>query len=293
MVVSGEYMLIQASTLKLVLVAVASGFFAALGTGMISSASGIGIPEMKLYGYPLPWIVTDLNGPTQYVLTNLALNIVFWAAVLSISLVSLQKIMFPALGIEVDRKRILLMTLLFIPLGFAMTFAHETGHAALASAVGGELKYMKITYLEVYPRLAVTPEFQLGLTEVAGLTYGSVEYGLMLLGGSTTTNIASWITGLVLLVTSLGGKAEFILKLLGFFGILDLPFYVVFPQIGLRHWIFIGGESGPEPLIGARMVGIPDAAFYLMVGVLTLGLLLLYSKTLRTTVLSISPLRRL
>jgi len=121
----------------------------------------------------------------------------------------------------------------------------------------------------------------LGCVNVNGLAYDSVAYGLMLLGGSMTTNIASWILGLILFKTSFGNKTQASLKVLGLFGILDLPFYVVFPQIGLGHWIFLGGGCGPEPLKGARMIGVPDPAFYLMVALSTFGLVLLYSKTLR------------
>jgi hypothetical protein len=145
---------------------------------------------------------------------------------------------------------------------------------------------MQIAYLEIYPQLALTSEFQLGLARVEGLPYASFAHGLMLVGGSMTTNIASWILALVLLNVSLGNKAQVALKFLGLFGILDLPFYVVFPQIGLGHWIFLGGTCGPEPLTGARMIGIPDPAFYLMVALSTLGLILLYSKTFRETVLN-------
>lgn len=42
---------------------------------------------------------------------------------------------------------------------------------------------MKIAYLEIYPRLAITSNFELGVARVDGLQYGSAAYGLMLLGG--------------------------------------------------------------------------------------------------------------
>jgi len=196
----------------------------------------------------------------------------------------LEKIAFPRLGIVIDRKLFLLLIVLFIPLGLVMDLVHESGHAVWGTAVGGRLIYMKITYLEIYPRLRLSPQFCLGCVNVDGLAYGSVAYGLMLLGGSMTTNIASWILGLILFKTSFGDRTQASLKVLGLFGILDLPFYVVFPQIGLGHWIFLGGESGPEPLKGARIIGLPDPAFYLMVALLTFGLVLLYSKTLRESV---------
>jgi hypothetical protein len=271
------------ASLRSLLIAIVCGILASLGTATISNETGIGLPETSHYGYPLPWLVSNLNGPTDYILANLALDTAFWIAILLVTLIFLQKIAFPNLGIHISRKSILLPTILFIPLGLVMAFAHESGHAMLGTAVGGTLTYMKIAYLEIYPRLALTQQFQLGLTGIHGLTYGSTAYGLMVLGGSMTTNTASWILALILLKISLDVKIQVVLKLLGVFGILDLPFYVVFPQLGLTHWVFLGG-SEPEPLNGARMLGLPDPAFYLMVALSTLGLLLLYSQTLRANV---------
>jgi len=272
--------------LKLLFGAVICGFLTSLGTVTISNRSGIGLPEIKHYGYPLAWLITNLNGPTEYVLINLAIDTAFWVIISLVTLVFLDRIAFPSLGISVSRKFLLLLIVLFIPLGLVMDFVHESGHAIWGTIMGGRLTYMKIAYFEIYPRLAITPQFQVGLANIDGLAYGSFAYGLMFLGGSMTTNLASWALALILFKTSLGYKTQVMLKVLGFFGILDLPFYVVFPQIGLGHWIFLDGESGPEPLIGARMMGIPDPAFYLMVALSTLGLFLLYSKTLRGNVLS-------
>lgn len=271
----------QNAKLELLLVAIGCGLLASLGTANIANESGSGLPEVNHYGYPLAWMVVDLNGPTEYILTNLAVNIVFWIIVSFGTLVLVRKIIFPNLGIETSRSTFLLLLVLFIPIGLAMDFIHESGHALWATAVGGRLAYMKIAYLEVYPRLAITPEFHLGLTSFEGLVHGSRAYGLMLLGGSVTTNIASWILALILLATTLPGKVQVAFKFLGLFGILDLPFYVVFPQLGLGHWVFLGGGCGPEPLIGARMVGVSDATFYLLAAISTLGLVFLYSKTLR------------
>ena len=276
----------QMARRKLLFAAIICGFVASLGTGTISSGSGTGIPEIKHYGYPLAWLVTNLNGPTEYVLTNLAIDAALWMTVLFVTFVFLEKLAFPSLGIVINRKTLLLLVVLFIPLGLIMDIVHETGHALWGSVVGGKLTYMQIAYLEIYPQLALTSEFHLGLARVEGLPYASFAHGLMLVGGSMTTTIASWMIALVLLNVSLGSKVQVALKFLGLFGILDLPFYVVFPQIGLGHWIFLGGTCGPEPLTGARMIGIPDAAFYVMVALSTLGLLLLYSKTFRENALN-------
>jgi hypothetical protein len=81
----------------------------------------------------------------------------------------------------------------------------------------------------------------------------------------------------------LDNRTQVALKILGFFGMLDLPFYVIFPQIGLQHWIFLGGGE-PEPLLGARKMGIPDPIFYLIVVLTTLGLIFLYFENIRVKV---------
>jgi len=105
----------------------------------------------------------------------------------------------------------------------------------------------------------------------------------MLLGGSMTTYIASWILGIGLLARRLESRLRVALKTLGLFGVVDLPFYIIFPQVGLGHWVFLGGNE-PEPLNGARTIGMPDPAFYLIAALSTLGLALLYFKTLRSKI---------
>jgi hypothetical protein len=267
--------------LKLIFGALLCGIVVSLTTGLVENRTMPGIPENKNYGYPLIWRVTSLNGPPEYMLINLAIDTVFWIAFSFSVFFILGKILLPKLKISVNRKTLLLPLILFIPLGLIMDFVHEFGHAIWGTAVGGRLTYMQIAYLEIYPRLAITPQFQLGLTIVDGLTYGSFAYGLMLLGGSMTTNIASWLIAIILLKKSFEDKTQVALKVFGLFGILDLPFYVIFPQIGLGHWIFFGGGGGPEPLNGTRMMGIPDPIFYLIVILTTLGLILLYFKHLK------------
>jgi hypothetical protein len=273
----------RTATLKLLFVAIICGFLASCATGILYNDSGIALPEIKYYGYPLAWLKTNLNGPTQYVPVNFALDTAFWIIISFVTLVFVEKIVFPSLGRSITRKSLLLPMVLFIPAGLVMDFIHESGHAIWGTVVGGTLTYMKIAYLEIYPRLVITSHFELGLTRVDGLPYGSAPYGLMLLGGSMTTNIVSWALPLFMLKTGVDKKLHVTLKVLALFGILDLPFYIVFPQIGLGHWIFFGG-CAPEPLMGARMMGVPDVAFYLTVALSTFGLILIYFKTLRAKI---------
>ncbi len=139
---------------------------------------------------------------------------------------------------------------------------------------------MQVTWLIVYPKLAIADMFRLGYVQVQGLST-LFNHGLFLLGGSLTTNIVTWLLATVLLKRDFGYRKRISLIILGFFGLLDLPFYVLFPQIGLPHWILLGGKS-PEPLIGAREIGIAEPTFYIMTTLTTLALLYVYLIPLRS-----------
>lgn len=266
----------QTLRLRSLFAAIVLGFIVSLATGLVENGPRIGLPENKYYGYPLVWRLTTTAQPTEFIFTSLIIDAAFWIAISLLAWVTLEKIVLPKLGVSVDYKSLILPLVLFIPLGLVMDLVHEFGHAIWGIAVGGRLTYMKIAYLEIYPRLALTSTFVLGSTGIGGLTTQFAS-GLMSLGGSLTTNIFAWLLALILLTMKFGYKTQVALKLLGLFGILDLPFYVIFPQIGLQHWIILGGGI-PEPLIGARMMGIPDPAFYTMVALTTLGLMFLYFK---------------
>jgi len=266
---------------RFLVVVIVFGILVALATGLFENRPGITIPENKYYGYPLIWRITKTFQPTEIIPTNLATNMAFWIAIsffAFFAMIILKKIVFPKLGIKVNYKSLLLLLVLFIPLGLVMDFVHEFGHAMWGVAVGGRLTYMKVTFFEIYPRLAITPEFVLGEVFVSGIPT-NFGYGLFLLGGALTTNIVSWLLALPLLKVKFGKKTQVAIRMLGLFGLLDLPFYVLLPQIGLQHWVFLGG-CAPEPLIGARMMGISDPAFYITVIITTIGLIFLYFKPL-------------
>lgn len=275
----------QNSLLRLLFAALTCGITASLATGFFENRGQVGIPENKYYGYPLVWRITSLDGSTEYAATNFALNFGFWFVISFLVLLFLWKFLFPKLGISTSYKTFLLSASLFIPLGIVMDFVHEFGHALWGTIMGGTITYMQIAYFQIFPQIAITPHFVLGLTMIEGLTYGSPAYGVMLLGGSMTTNIVSWIIALILLKTSFGNKKQAALKILGLLGMADLPFYVIFPQIGLSHWIFLGGNT-PEPLIGARIMGVLDVVFYIFIAASTFGLILLYFRSLREKVLA-------
>lgn len=66
------------------------GFIVTLGTGLLRN-DGITIPEIQYYGYPLPWLIEDLNGPTKYIPSNMIFNIVLWTIFVFIFLTILER----------------------------------------------------------------------------------------------------------------------------------------------------------------------------------------------------------
>jgi len=269
---------LQTIRLRSVVVAIVCGLLLSLATGLLENPpKEASIMRFRYYGHPLTWRVTDIFGPTEYKFDNLAMDAVFLITISFFVVILLEKML--KFGVGFKYETLLLPLVLFIPLGLVMDFFHEFGHVMWGVAAGGRLTFMKVAFFEIYPRFAVTPQFDLGYVQVVWDTPSppAFEYGLFLVGGSLTTNIISWLLAIVLLKKSLGYKTKVALKILGIFGVLDLPFYVLFPQIGLRHWIFLGGCQ-PEPLIGARMAGIPDPVFCIMIVLTTLGLIFLYFK---------------
>ncbi len=109
----------------------------------------------------------------------------------------------------------------------------------MKTALAGPLTYMKITHAEIYPRSALSPHFSLGEVQVTGLP-NQFSLGIMLLGGSLTTNMISWLLAPIILLGSLRNRLKIAMKILGIFGVLDLPFYALFPQLGPQtldhHW---------------------------------------------------------
>jgi hypothetical protein len=255
------------------------GVLLSLATGLIENQPEASIIGLTYYGYPLVWRMTKTLQPTEFRFNILAIDAAFWITISFLLLIILEKIVLLKLREGFKYKEFFFPLVLFIPLGLVMDFVHEFGHALWGIAVGGRLTYMKIAYFEIYPQFSLTSTFVLGFARVEGLTTEFAS-GLMSLGGSLTTNIVSWLLALILLKTKFGYKTQVALKILGLFGLLDLPFYVLFPQIGLRHWIFLGGDT-PEPLLGARNIGIPDPVFYITTALTNLGLAFLYFKTLR------------
>ena len=257
-------------------------------TGLLENRLDASMIEGSYYGLPLAWRIIKTFQPTVIQPLNLALDIVFWGVSLFLTFLFLTR------GQEVGQlrhkvksaftgstyKRFLPWFLVFLPVGFIMDLIHESGHALWGIAQGGVLTYMQIAFFQIYPVLSFANDFRLGYTVVEGLS-SSFSHGVFLLGGSLTTHVASWLLAWLLLKVRLGDQTRVMLWTLGIFGLLDLPFYIFFPQIGLKHWIFAGGTTA-EPLLGARLIGLPDPVFYFLFGFTTLFLGFLYTKLLHS-----------
>lgn len=228
--------------------------------GFLKNNPRVGIPEIEYFGYPLPWRVTITFQPQEIILANFFIDFLFWIAFFGVFVFLMNKF-------GVSKSNALFLVFLAILCGLFMDFVHELGHFLWGSMVGGKLHFFKIGFLELYPKIKVTEDFVLGK---ALLSEFKTDFGrgIYLLGGSLTTNIVSWI------FTVFRDK-NILFRFSGIFGLLDLPLYVFLPQLGLRHWLFIGG-SVPEPLLGARKIGFPDELFYLFVLSSTTALVYLY-----------------
>jgi hypothetical protein len=197
--------------------------------GLIEKAPQISIPEVKYYGFPLVWRITLLSQPTEYKFTELASDTLFWIAISFAVLVTFE-FFKPKIGMKYETMRLPLTLLL--PFGLTMDFVHEFGHALWGTAVGGRLVSMQVAFFQIYPQFAVTSQFVLGYVTVDGLTT-AFDRGLFLLGGSLSTTIIAWLLGIIALRVRFGQKTQVALKFLILCGLIDLPAYVVLPQIGV------------------------------------------------------------
>jgi hypothetical protein len=237
----------KGQNLMLLIVALAGGILISLATGLVENPPEASIIGARYYGYPLVWriVMSTVDNATDFRFANLAMDAAFWSAVSFVALFVTKRNGFRELEAYLKHENLLLPLILFIPLGLVMDLVHEFGHAVWGTAVGGHLAYMQVAYFVIYPRLAITSHFQLGLVRVDGLTTDFAR-GVMLIGGSMTTNIVSWLLALILLKATLGHKTQIALKTLGIIGLLDLPFYVFLPQTGLSHWVRSKGNGYPR-----------------------------------------------
>lgn len=256
-------------------------------TGIIENRLQASIIGATHYGFPLPWRITLMTVPetTTWVIGALLLDVIVWSGVSYVStFLFLSRTQLTLRTI--DRSMIILP--IFVVLGgFVMATIHEFGHAIWGTLLGGNITFMQVAFFELHPHIAVTSDFIVGIVRIQGLVDES--YGLFLLGGSVTTNMVAWLLPSILEKYYVRRALRRLIQISSIVGFLDLPFYLIWPQMGLRHWMILGGDS-PEPLIGARLVGIPDGVFYFLVMITSLGWMFRYVPQFRARVVHASRL---
>lgn len=153
---------------------------------------------------------------------------------------------------------------LFVLLAIAIlgTILHETGHGATAIILGGEIHSVAIMPgIQLYP----TVEFQLWNGWIAQIAYSALDsswqQGLATIMGSGLTAFAGCGAIAVLLATRPKGLARFAWLSAAILFTWDGLAYSIFPTLGLKHWIVVGG-SVAEPAIGATEMGIASPIYY-------------------------------
>jgi hypothetical protein len=252
---------------------VVTGLIITVMTGMVENRLQASIIGATHYGFPLPWRITLMTVPetTTWVIGALLLDVIVWTAVSYVSIRLIFSRNQRTLR-QVDRSVIILPVFVVFG-GLVMALIHELGHVVWGMLLGGDITFMQVAFFELFPRLAVTGDFVVGMVRVRGLV--NEAYGLFLLGGSVTTNVVAWMLPWILQQRQCEKYVRWMLQICSIYGFLDLPFYVIWPQLGLQHWVILGGDS-PEPLIGARLVGIPDGVVYLLVLITSLGWIFRY-----------------
>jgi len=266
-------------TRRLLAYAVISGVILALAAGLVERPQ-VSIVESRYYGFPFIWVITKTLAQAEFLWIGFVSDVAFWIVVALTALIVTGKIFRPTVGTASEIKRLSWLVFLILILGLLMIFVHELGHVIWGAAAGGTLSRVQIAFFQLFPKVAVTSQFCLGSVEMNGLI-SSAQTGLFLLGGSTTTNVLSWLLSPLTFTRRLSSGRRRAVKIVGTFGLLDLPLYVALPQFGLQHWIVLGG-SRPEPLVGARMLGIDDPVFVVLVVFTTFGLVSAYFGGVRT-----------
>lgn len=149
-----------------------------------------------------------------------------------------------------------------VALGIAVAlgaFAHEMGHALTARLFREPINSVGVAPgVELYPRLRRIPWDGW----IAYVDHGAPpevwQAGLCKLMGCGTTAIVAYVLlggGAFSIGTGRPITAVFPLTAAVVFA-WDILMYAAMPQLGLRHAVFVGG-SDPEPLLGARQMGMP------------------------------------
>ena len=143
--------------------------------------------------------------------------------------------------------------------------AHEEGHAATAMLFSQPIHSVGVVPgVELYPRLRRVPWDGW----IAYVDHGEPprpwQAGLCkFMGGGTTALLAYGWVGAAFYVGRCRPVAPTFLLAAGVVFAWDILMYATMPLLGLRHAVFIGGAD-PEPLLGARLMGMPAPLVWLL-----------------------------
>ncbi len=153
----------------------------------------------------------------------------------------------------------ILVVLAIVALGAVV---HEAGHAITAVASGS-----KIVSFGMIPGIQLYPEFKriewnrcIAYLEHTGTSY-PWQRGLMLIMGAGATSGVGYLAIAGLFAFRPKGVVRFALLGIAVFYALDIITYSLFPPLGLRHWILVGGDY-PEPVVGGEKLGISRPIYY-------------------------------
>lgn len=158
--------------------------------------------------------------------------------------------------------------------GILSFFVHEVGHGLTTVALGGKFHALYVwPGIEIWPnpgqRLTTRRMSNIGLARLdfpEKWREDGWQEGLIGIMGSGSNLIAAALALLALRMLRPTGWLFYLLAAESLM-FLDILLYTFLPLIGLRHFFFVGGFH-PEPLVSARMIGIP--AWMFMLGVLSI-----------------------
>lgn len=141
---------------------------------------------------------------------------------------------------------------------------HELGHGLTALMLGG-----KIHALYLWPGAQIWPGWDWPTHPhytgfVAAISFSDAsdwqaalwKPGLVVLMGSGANLMLAFLAVSMLEYRRSAGLLKYFLVALSLL-FLDIFCYTFLPLVGLRHFIMLGGAY-PEPLIGARLLGVSD-----------------------------------
>lgn len=162
-------------------------------------------------------------------------------------------------------QRIFRIILLLCLIVVSSAILHEGGHVIVMFLNG-----MSITRVVIAPGIQIYPVFTrvewTGFIIGLGIERGfasDYQNGLCYVMGSGTTALCSYLLLLIVYtgLHKLRKQTIVILLILSSIWASDIITYSIFPALGLKHFIFLGGSMA-EPIVGVTLMNIPKWISY-------------------------------